>query len=164
MQSPDYFRLESWNALWPLVLAFLSGGSIAWARLWLNRKKPSSDIQETNARTRKTLAETRQLDVDSTRTVAEVVVSMSAKLAEVQMEIEAQRVRHFKETDYLKEQLDHRQDQEEEARRRAHNAIDEVNRAVKYIKTYEAFLQNADIPFEPFVVKTYKEIMGDDFQ
>jgi hypothetical protein len=124
----------------------------------LNRKKPS----QIAADNQKILAEARKLDIDASSALGEVIVAMSARALEAQTEIDEQRSRHLRETQYLKDQLDHRQQQEEDARTRAHNAIDEVNRVVRHIKQYEALLIKNGIDFEPLVVKTYKEIMGEE--
>jgi hypothetical protein len=151
---PHGTPLEVWFGF---LFSFIVG-SAGWIKVWLNRKRPSTIAADNT----KILAEARKLDVDASTALGEVIVAMSSRALEAQSEIDEQRSRHIRETQYLKDQLDHRQQQEEDARTRAHNAIDEVNRAVRCIKQHEAIFIREQIPFEPFAVKTYKEIMGDD--
>lgn len=149
MQTPSIPH-GSWSEVW--LYALISVVSLIAGLIpgWWNRKKPAierSEIGESNARAQKTLAD--------------AIVAMSARALEAQTEIEAQRARHVKETGFLQKQIEHRQEQEEDARTRAHNAFDEINRCVRVIKQYELMMSDK-IEFNPFIVKTYKEIMGED--
>lgn len=125
---------------------------------WLNRKKPSVDNAETSARTRRTDAETRKIEVDASKTLSDMAAVMSAQVMEAYTAMEGQRKRHVSDTEYFQKQTLHRQEQEESARERAHDTLDELNRAVRAIKEYEVTMAKEDIQFVPFVVKTFKEI------
>lgn len=157
MQTPANIPHGTTLELWHGLVVSLILGSAGWVKLWLNRRKPS----EVDADNQKRLAEARKLDVDASTALGEVIVAMSARALDAQAAIDAQHARHAKATEYLQKQIEHRQEQEEDARRRAHNAVDEVNRCVKVIKQYE-LMMSEKIEFNPFIVKTYKEIMGED--
>lgn len=150
-QIPHGVALELWHGL---VLAII-GGSVGWIKLYLNRKKPASEIEEAGARSLLTRAEARKREIETDAAFSEMVVGLTTAMAEAQLHIAEQGKRHA-------EQLRHREEQEEAARDRAHNAIDEVNRCVKHIKFIEAVLIKKEIPFEPFAVKTYKEIIREE--
>jgi len=157
MQGSNSFP-HGWSEVLPYILAALIGASTRWLPSWQNRKKPEADVGESIARAKRTDAETRKLDAEAGKTFGEVVVAFSTKLTEANQEIAEQRERHVKRLEFLEQQLLHRQEQEETARSRAHDAMDEVNRAVAAIKKYEMILTEKKIEFVPFTVKTFKEI------
>lgn len=87
------------------------------------------------------------MDADASAVVANLVVSLSQNLVEINKEMEAQRERHSQEI--------------EDARKRTHSAVDEVNRCIGFIKHHEILMTEKQIEFKPFVVKSYKDIMGE---
>ena len=114
-----------------------------WVKVWLDRKKPlvdEAEIHESRAR--------------GSASLGEVVVGISHQLVENAAFIEKQRIEHEKELRYL-------QTLEVFSRNRAHAAMDEVQRCIFRIRDYEEMMRNT-IEFEPFRIKTNKEIFGPD--
>ena len=79
---------------------------------------------------------------------------------------------HAKELQFLREQLRHRGNLEVQARNRTHDALSEVQRCLMTIREHEeklreheAYMRGKGVPFtpfQPFVFKTYDEIIGND--
>lgn len=75
--------------LWLLLASFfVTGGGAAWWAAWKNRKRPSAEIHETEARTAKQLAEARSLDLQSNITAGDAVLRMVQQLTFDQIAIE----------------------------------------------------------------------------
>lgn len=121
---------------WLPALTMLVGSAITYLTAWLTRKKPS-EVDAANHRTR---AEAR-------KTEAEALVLLSTNIAEINIEMESLRERHAADTEAL--------------RKRVHNAADEINRCYAFIKHHEIKMTVAKIEFEPFNIRSYKDIMGE---
>jgi len=68
--------------LWWLLAGFLAtGGGVAWWVAWKNRKKPEAEVHESEARTAKSFAEVRSLDLQTSITAGEAVLRMVQQLA-----------------------------------------------------------------------------------
>lgn len=149
---PHGFSLELWHGFFATtVLAILAA-----VRLWLNRKKPSADVHESEARTGKTWAET-------SKSFGEAMSAMLEKIAELQDTMERQRDRHEKQVLFLQGQVEIKTESEQLARERSHRAIAEVQRCIMAIRDYEEMMRGCDPPveFTTFDFKTYEEIMSD---
>jgi hypothetical protein len=131
---------DSWVGL--ILWALLAGAG--WIKVFLDRRRPP----EINASTAKTLAEAVKGHADAGAVVAGFVGSLSAKITELNTELEEQRERHAKEI--------------ESARTRVHNAIGEVDRCIGFIKHHEILMTEHKIEFTPFMVKSYRDIMGEE--
>src|SRR5688572_2492748 len=123
MQQPPNVPHGSGLEVWHGFAISTVLATIAAIKLWLNRNKPRSDVEETDARTKRTLAESRKIDAEAGKTFGEVVLAFSNALTEANQALMDAGERHSK-------QLLHREKQEEAARARAHDIGDELNRAV----------------------------------
>lgn len=102
--------------------------------------------------------------------LGKVITDISRQLIENQEYIERRRIEHEKEiesgrktAEFLRQQLRYKEELEVIARNRAHAALDEVQRCVFRIRDYEVFMREItrdSVPFEPFQIKTNKEIVG----
>lgn len=130
--SPNSLLSEYWLP----TLTLIVGSALTYLTAWLARRKPS-EIDAVNHRTR---AEAR-------KTEAEALVLLSTNIAELNVEMETRREQHAADVEAL--------------RKRVHNAADEINRCYAYIKHHEIKMTEAKIEFQPFVIKSYKDIMGE---
>ncbi len=75
-----------WLALAIILASIFGGGSFAtvW-NLFLNRKRPSAEIHESEARTAKTFAESRSLELQSNISAGDAVLRMVQQLTFAQI-------------------------------------------------------------------------------
>lgn len=146
MQSPPQVPHGTGLEVWHGFAVSTIVATLTAVKLWLNRKKPNAEVHETESRAERTFAEARRIDADASKSLGEVLVSMSRQLAEAQLTI--------------REDLENKTHAEEVARVRSHKAIAEVQRCVMKIRDYEELLRVNNIPFERFEFKTNEQIMN----
>ena len=77
-----------WLALAIILASVSGGGGFAVLNLYLNRRKPAAEVHESEARTAKTLAETRSLDLQTNISAGDAVLRMVQQMAFDQVAIE----------------------------------------------------------------------------
>jgi CheY-like chemotaxis protein len=79
---PPFDTPQSWPAFLAVAVIsfFLKDGLVALGNLILGRKKPAAEVGESQARSTKTLAEARQIDVQSNKTAADTILEMVTTL------------------------------------------------------------------------------------
>lgn len=146
MQSPPQVPHGTGLEVWHGFAVSTIVATITAIKLWLNRNKPRAEIHETDARAERTFAEARRIDADASKSLGDVLVSMSRQLAEAQQTI--------------REDLENKTHAEETARARSHKALQEVQRCVMRIRDYEELLRTNKVSFETFEFKTNEQIMN----
>ena len=140
-----------------IILAAVGALLTASAALWVQARQYKGQRQ----------AELEKTGDQSYAELGHVVLELTDK-ERARLEDALQRVTvrldevHQKELQFLQEQLRHRGNLEVQARNRTHSALAEVQRCVMTIRAYEEVMREKDLQFQPFVFKTYEEIIGDD--
>lgn len=80
MQNAPPPALSGYHLLAYAITAILSA-SIGFFTAWLNRKKPQAEVHESEARTQRTLAEVRSIDLQSNLSAGDMVLRMVDRLS-----------------------------------------------------------------------------------
>lgn len=95
--------------VWLLLASFfVSGGSVAWYNAWKNRKKPAAEVHESEARTAKSFAEVRSLELQSNISAGDAVLRMVQQLTFSQIaneELHKENERLSNENDVYEKQI-----------------------------------------------------------
>jgi predicted CopG family antitoxin len=124
-----------------------------YGQQWLFRRKNQTELEKSSDQSYTELGHVVLELTDKERGRLEAALDRVARRAE---EV------HAKELQFLQEQLRHRTNLEIQARNRTHDALSEVQRCVLTLREHEELMRKKGIGFEPFVFKTYDEILGED--
>jgi len=73
-------------------LGWVGNRAYKWVLLWLNRKKPAAEIDETQARTVKTFAEARRINAEADTELNAIIQRLHARIDQMQLGIDAIRI------------------------------------------------------------------------
>jgi hypothetical protein len=86
----------SWPSLVYLVLAgflgWIGNRAYKWVLLWLNRKKPAAEVDESQARTVKTFAEARRINAEADTELNAIIQRLHLRIDQMQVGIDEIRV------------------------------------------------------------------------
>ena len=170
-QIPSGTPIGVWYGLAVTVILAIGG----WIKVWLDRKKPASEIEESGARVEEakarsmlTRVEARREDMGVNAKFGEIIIDLSTALTAAQNAIYAQSRRHAdserrheEQMQFMRTQIEHRQQQEERTRDEKHDALGELNRAVLTIRRYEMMMAGK-LEFVPFVPGPKKKVLLTD--
>jgi hypothetical protein len=70
-------------------LGWIGNRAYKWVQLWLNRKKPAAEIDETQARTVKTFAEARRINAEADTELNAIIQRLHLRIDQMQAGIDA---------------------------------------------------------------------------
>ena len=152
------FILQSLSPGWQAVVTTLIGAPLAafialWFQRWQYKRQRQTELEKSGDQSYAELGHVVLELTDKERgRLEEAIERVTVRLEEI----------HQKELQFLQEQLRHRGNLEVQARNRTHAALAEVQRCVMTIRAHEEIMRTRELPFAPFVFKTYEEIIGDD--
>jgi predicted CopG family antitoxin len=149
---------QSVTPWWQGVIIAIVGAPLAalialWFNAWQHKRTRQAEMEKTGDQSYAELGHVVLELTDKERgRLEESIERVTVRLEEI----------HQKELQFLQEQLRHRGNLEVQARNRTHAALAEVQRCVMAIRAHEEIMRNGELPFAPFVFKTYEEIIGVD--
>jgi hypothetical protein len=95
MQKPFFDPSLSWpNLVYVAVAGFLGwigNRAYKWVQLWLNRNKPAAEIDESQARTAKTFAEARKINIQADTELNAIIERLHLRIDQMQIGIDGLR-------------------------------------------------------------------------
>lgn len=149
---------QSVTPWWQGVIIAVVGAPLAalialWFNAWQHKRNRQAELEKTGEQSYADLGHVVLELTDKERgRLEEALQRVTVRLEEV----------HQKELQFLQEQLRHRGNLEVQARNRTHSALAEVQRCVMTIRAHEETMRSNSLAFEPFIFKTYEQIIGED--